>query len=101
MIGERELAAACALSDIVIADRWLPASCHPRWLKADRNLLERSGGLAIDLARGQAVSVEASQGEHGWWRPSRRVFVTPLRGSSAAPQDERPLAKPPNLPNAQ
>lgn len=101
MVGERELAAACALSDIVIADRWLPASCHPRWLKADRRLLERSGGLAIDLSQGRVTSVASGQGEHGWWRPSRRVFETPLRGSSAAPQDERILDKPGIVSNAQ
>ncbi len=41
------LVAACAASDIVIADRWLPRGCTPRWLKADRRFLESTGGLAI------------------------------------------------------
>jgi competence protein ComEC len=68
MAAERELAAACALSDVVVADRWLPASCRPRWLKADRGLLERTGGLALDLTAGRARSVAETQGEHGWWR---------------------------------
>jgi competence protein ComEC len=68
-IEERSLAAACERSDIVIADRWLPASCRPRWLKADRDLLERTGGLVINLADGSIETVASGQGEHGWWRP--------------------------------
>jgi competence protein ComEC len=67
-VEERALAAACAEADIVVAARFLPRSCRPRWLKADRRLLERSGGLAIDLERERVVSVADSQGSHGWWR---------------------------------
>ena len=70
-IEERALAAACERADIVVADRWLPRSCNPRWLKADRNLLERSGGLAITLADGRIREVADSQGQHGWWRGGR------------------------------
>lgn len=65
-VPERALAAACERSDIVIADRWLPASCRPRWLKADRALLTREGGLAIDLKAGRVRSVSQSQRQHGW-----------------------------------
>lgn len=68
-VAERELAAACDLSDIVVADRWLPWSCRPKWLKADRTLLDRTGGLAIDLTKGRVATVAEEQGEHGWWRP--------------------------------
>ena len=68
-VPERALAAACERADIAIADRWLPRSCRPRWLKADRTTLERSGGLAIDLDRRQVTSVAQGEGEHGWWRP--------------------------------
>lgn len=67
-IEERALAAACEQVDIVVADRWLPASCRPRWLKADRRFLEKSGGLAIYLAEERIDTVAAGQGEHGWWR---------------------------------
>ena len=65
---ERALAAACERADIVIADRWLPRSCHPRWLKADRRMLEDSGGLAITLADRRIRTVAEGQGRHGWWR---------------------------------
>ncbi|HET9335670.1 MAG TPA: ComEC/Rec2 family competence protein, partial [Sphingomicrobium sp.] len=34
-----ELTRACADADIVVADRWLPRGCNPRWLKLDRKAL--------------------------------------------------------------
>ncbi len=66
---ERDLAAACEQVDIVIADRRLPWTCRPRWLKADRAMLNRTGGLAIDLTNGTVRTVAEEQGEHGWWIP--------------------------------
>jgi hypothetical protein len=86
-VPERELAAACDLSDMVIADRWLPRTCQPHILKADRNLLDRTGGLAIDLKRWRVETVAEGEGEHGWWRgPPPRL---PRRIKPASP-----LAKP-------
>jgi len=67
-IEERALAAACERSDIVVADRYLPRSCRPRWLRADRRLLAQRGGLAIDLANARITDVASGQGAHGWWR---------------------------------
>lgn len=67
MVTERALAAACERADIVIADRRLPRSCVPRWLKADRRMLDRTGGLSIRLAGEEVTSVADGQGEHGWW----------------------------------
>lgn len=66
-IEERALAAACERSDVVIADRFLPRSCQPRWLKADRSYLEESGGLALDLSKQQVNAVADTQGAHPWW----------------------------------
>lgn len=71
-VAERALAAACTRSDVVIADRWLPRSCKPRWIKADRRLLSRTGGLTIDLKNGTVTTVAQSQGAHGWWPQRRR-----------------------------
>lgn len=68
MIAERALAAACERADIVVADRFLPRSCRPRWLKADRRMLSRAGGLTIDLESKHITSVADTQGQHGWWR---------------------------------
>lgn len=79
-VPARALAASCDRADIVIAPRYLPRSCQPRWLKADRRLLDQTGGLTIDLARLSVTTVEQNQGEHGWWRaasPSRRSKAPP------------------------
>ncbi len=68
-VEARALAAACDRSDIVIADRYLPRSCQPKWLKADRRMLDQSGGLAINLGNERIDRVADTQGNHGWWRP--------------------------------
>lgn len=74
-VEERALAAACEQADIVISPRWLPYSCRPRFLRADRRTLEKTGGLAIDLSDGATASVSQTQGDHGWWRrPEPRRF---------------------------
>lgn len=72
MVEERALAAACDRADIVVADRFLPRSCSPRWLKADRRLLNRTGGLALYLDEPRMETVAEGQGEHGWWRGGGR-----------------------------
>ncbi|HEX4847632.1 MAG TPA: ComEC/Rec2 family competence protein [Novosphingobium sp.] len=91
LIAERQLAAACDQADIVIADRRLPRSCQPRWIKADRPFLDRSGGLAFDLAAGRITSVAQGQGEHGWWRPQTRAAFSAGAKARVAGRD---LAKP-------
>ncbi|MBU7579591.1 MAG: ComEC/Rec2 family competence protein [Porphyrobacter sp.] len=84
-VEERALASACARADIVVADRYLPRSCRPRWIKADRRHLERSGGLAIDLADQRITTVAARQGQHGWWRePEERVGKAPAHSQGPA-----------------
>lgn len=63
------LVAACAQVDIVIADRWLPKGCTPRWLKADRKALSASGGLAIRLDPPSVDAVAASWRGMPWGDP--------------------------------
>jgi competence protein ComEC len=89
---ERSLAAACARSDIVIADRGLPRSCKPRWLKVDRRLLARTGGLTIDLDDEDLRTVAQGQGAHGWWRPAPSGFRLAPSGFRAAPTANQPAA---------
>ncbi|PLK27745.1 metal-binding protein [Novosphingobium sp. TH158] len=86
-VSMRDLLAACELSDIVIADRWLPRACKPRVLKADRSLLDQTGGLTIDLGSGRVRSVAEGQGEHGWWAPAVRPPRSPdtEKGAGKAP----------------
>ena len=65
------LSRACAAADIVVSDRRLPRTCTPRWLKADRPFLARTGGLAIRLGAEPAVSTVAQRsGRHPWSAPS-------------------------------
>lgn len=72
-LPERALAAACDHVDIVLSDRWLPRSCQPKWLKADRRLLDRTGGLAVDLNDARITTVAQGEGHHGWWRANAEL----------------------------
>jgi competence protein ComEC len=72
-----QLRAACAQADIVVSDRRLPAACRPRWLKADRAFLARSGGLAITLGAAPSVATVSAGDRHPWIRNS--VSDTDLR----------------------
>ncbi|HEX8533559.1 MAG TPA: ComEC/Rec2 family competence protein [Allosphingosinicella sp.] len=67
MIDFEPLKRACAAADIVVSDRRLPRTCVPRWLKADRFFLARSGGLSISLGeRPRVVTVRERVGDHPW-----------------------------------
>lgn len=70
-VPSMEMAAACKRVDIVISDRWLPASCRPRWIKADRNMLDQSGGLAFYLPDQNVASVNESNAHMPWIRSAR------------------------------
>lgn len=90
IVEEYPLAAACERADLVIADRRLPWTCRPHWLKADRRMLATSGGLALDLAARQVTSVADTQGHHGWYRwpeprdRSRQAGPPPSAADAAA-----------------
>ncbi len=72
-VSTDDLARACAGVDIVIAQQKLRGPCRPALIKADRNLLMRTGGLALDLVNRQVTTVVAGEGKHPWWRaPHRR-----------------------------
>jgi competence protein ComEC len=67
----RDMVRWCALSDIVVSDRWLPRGCSPKWLKLDRDSLGRTGGVAIYLDRDPHVATVAEEvGQHPWAMPS-------------------------------
>jgi competence protein ComEC len=70
LVDIAEMNRACAGADIVVSDRRLPRTCRPRWLKADRDFLAASGGLAINLAGPRVDSVASHAGRHPWaWLP--------------------------------
>jgi competence protein ComEC len=67
LVAFPDMARACAEADIVVADRNLPRGCNPRWLRADRAFLQRTGGLSILLGERPAVATVAdSVGRHPW-----------------------------------
>jgi competence protein ComEC len=61
-----EMAAACKRVDIVVSDRWLPQTCRPKWIKADRNFLEKSGGLAFYLSEERVLTAQESNRHMPW-----------------------------------
>lgn len=62
-----EFTRACAQTDIVVSDRWLPRGCVPRWLKLDRSALAGSGGVAVYLAgEPRLETVSERVGKHPW-----------------------------------
>lgn len=65
-IPAMELSAACKRADIVVSERWLPRPCQPRWIKADRNMLEKTGGLAFYLEQ-PFVKTVSDQSPHSPW----------------------------------
>jgi competence protein ComEC len=72
-VASMEMAAACGRVDIVISDRWLPSSCRPRWVKADRKMLETSGGLAFYLADNRVITVNDGNAHMPWMQAAREA----------------------------
>ncbi|WP_076071061.1 ComEC/Rec2 family competence protein [Sphingomonas montana] len=66
LVAIAEMNRACAAADIVVSDRYLPRSCTPRWIRADRGLLARTGGLAIDLTAAKVRTVRRAGDAHPW-----------------------------------
>lgn len=76
---------ACAAVDIVVSERSLPKTCRPRWMKADRGLLARTGGMAIRLTGPSVRTVRRAGDLHPWMRRPctmswRRGTLDPSRG---------------------
>ncbi|MEQ1688230.1 MAG: ComEC/Rec2 family competence protein [Sphingopyxis sp.] len=80
----RTLIAACARVDVVIADRWMPRACHPRWFKADRKLLEQTGGLAITLDPPNIIAAASPSRGMPWANPETIMPPRPLRPPAAS-----------------
>lgn len=76
-----DFVATCRSVDIIVSDRRLPRGCTPSWLKADRTLLEKTGGLAISLASPRVDSVFGSRDDHPWLRGRQQIS-----SAAAAPQ---------------
>lgn len=67
LVDWRALVALCREADIVVSERRLPDACAPRWFKADRALLARTGGLAVTFGkRPEVKTVMDIAGQHPW-----------------------------------
>lgn len=92
LVDRATFARDCAAADIVIADRGLPHWCRPRWLKIDRRLLARTGGMAIDLDHATIRTVRQAGDAHPWIAPipkrSRRYDPSKPRPFDARPRPQ-------------
>ncbi len=81
----------CREVDIIISERRLPRTCRPKWLKLDRPVLERTGGLAIDLTSGRIATVRTPGDRHPW-RIIRSGEGYPTGGPAHVPERARNAA---------
>lgn len=78
-IAREQLLPLCAGTDIVVSDRALPRGCVPRWLRLDRPLLARTGGVAIRFPA--RLATVRTGGDHPWEHPLR---VLPAEAAAPA-----------------
>jgi competence protein ComEC len=72
LVDIAEMNRACAAADIVVSDRRLPRTCRPRWLKLDKPMLARTGGVAIHFASDPEARITKMPGDqHPWAAPIR------------------------------
>ncbi len=58
----------CASVDIIVSNRRLPRKCKARWITADRTLLAKTGGMAIELGKANVRTVIQPGDDHPWRR---------------------------------
>ncbi len=90
LVPAGELIAACATADIVVSERWLPEGCRPRWLRLDRDMLAKTGGVAVTLRTGHVATVLQPGDRHPW----RVVAPVPVRRSGGAGRRAYPARAP-------
>jgi len=59
LVPWREMIAACGAADVVVSERRLPPGCTPRWLRLDRDMLAKTGGVAITFADARVAPCSA------------------------------------------
>jgi competence protein ComEC len=69
LVPVRELIALCGQADVIVSERRLPTACRPRWLKLDRPMLAKTGGVAVTFASGDVATVAGAAGRHPWVDP--------------------------------
>jgi competence protein ComEC len=67
LVPWRDLVSLCPRLDIIVSERRLPPKCQPKWIKADRDLLQKTGGLAITLGNMPYVeTTKDGRDDHPW-----------------------------------
>jgi competence protein ComEC len=67
LVPWKDLISLCPKLDILVSERSLPPSCHPKWLKVDRDMLAKTGGLAITFYAEPIVeTAKGDQTDHPW-----------------------------------
>lgn len=90
LVQTMELAAACRRADIVISERYLPWACKPRWFKADRDFLERNGGLAVYFSDARVDTVAQHNAHQPWSQLGpKRAPKRPSGDSAIAPSNAK------------
>lgn len=81
LVPWRDMVASCRNADVVVSDRRLPPGCMSRWLRLDRDMLAKTGGVAIRFTDADVRTVR-SGGAHPWHDPPtvQPPFVAPRTG---------------------
>jgi competence protein ComEC len=76
LVPWREMIGVCRSVDIVVSDRRLPPGCAPKWLKLDRTVLAKTGGVAITLGGTPDVrTVRRAGARHPWIEAEKAAAV--------------------------
>nr|WP_295665662.1 ComEC/Rec2 family competence protein [Sphingomonas sp.] len=96
LVPIQELIMACETADIVVSERWLPKACHPRWLRLDKNVLAKTGGVAITLSQQNVVTVLRPGDRHPWRIPipQNPQVQSNFKGSGEANRRVSPAREP-------
>jgi competence protein ComEC len=98
MVPVDELVALCRTVDIVVSERRLPRTCRPHWLRLDRSVLARTGGVAVNVVQGRIATVRSPGDLHPWRipptvMPPRQQERLPAWHHTGRPQDRRPAPR--------
>ncbi len=81
LVPWREMIAVCRSVDIVVSDRRLPPGCAPKWLKLDRAMLAKTGGVAITLGVTPDVRTVRRAGARHPWIEAEKVAAARSGGT--------------------
>ncbi len=90
-VPTEQLVPLCTTVDIVISDRNLPRACRPRWLKLNKAMLAKTGGVAVTFSTATVTTVNQPGDRHPW-RINRSGAATRRAYPGSAPARVRSAA---------